>query len=104
MGVFIAITLAVLITFAQPGVCSCWMMVDVAYNHPHPDGRPERPHNHEYLADLFLANTAITVLPFIFSILAFIALIYDSALWQMILASTFFNGGCRLSVEPPPPR
>lgn len=104
LSVFIAATLAIFIALAQPGVCSCWLMVDVAHNHPHPDGHPERPHAHDYLADLFSANVAITVLPFIFSILAFIASIYASALWQVVLASPFFNGGCRLGLEPPPPR
>src|SRR5574337_1976323 len=50
--------LAGVTALAQPGLCPCWLVPDVRTDHPHPFAHSERPHPHDYLLELFNAETA----------------------------------------------
>lgn len=41
------------LSFAQPGICPCWLIQDVRHIHPHLDAHPELPHSHAYLFEMF---------------------------------------------------
>jgi hypothetical protein len=52
------VLLAPYIAFTPPGLCPCWLMMEPGQFHPHPSGRPDHPHTHDYLFDLFQSQTA----------------------------------------------
>jgi hypothetical protein len=96
--------LGLFIAFTPPGVCPCWLMEDPAHTHPHPDGHPEKAHNHGYLFNLFQTQTSaagpiMTLLP----VSLLLALLVASGLWrQLIHVPTFAAGWTAAPLSPPP--
>jgi len=96
------IFLIVLTTFAQPGICPCWLMLDV--RHPHPDGHPEQKHPHDYLDDLFSAGTPAVATLLLVTAHTLIAVLALGKLWQSIAITLQSVSSWALMLEPPPPR
>lgn len=96
------VLLATLTAFAQPGLCPCWLMADVAQYHPHPDGHPEKPHAHHYLNDLFQSQVIVT-LTFITAQML-IAILESQPRYALTLGDTAAPRGWVALIEPPPPR
>jgi hypothetical protein len=57
LSIALQAVLAGVLTFAQPGICPCWMLNGV---HPHPFAHPELPHDHGYLFWYYSSGTAQT--------------------------------------------
>ncbi len=100
----LSLFLAVFIAFAQPGLCPCWLMIDVAAHHPHLDGHPERPHTHGYLFDLFQAQTVAAVPLTLVPLSILIALQAAGGLWQPLHNLSLHVSGWSFSPPTPPPR
>jgi hypothetical protein len=66
------------------GLCGCWLMVDVAEHHPHPDGHSEQPHSHEYLFDLFNAGTPATATLNVLPADQLVELLNANPLWHQV--------------------
>jgi hypothetical protein len=50
--------LLALTVLAQPGLCPCWLIANVEDIHPHRAGNASRPHDHEYLFEMFPSQPA----------------------------------------------
>ncbi len=50
--------LLALTVLAQPGLCPCWLIANVEDIHPHRAGNANRPHDHEYLFEMFPSQLA----------------------------------------------
>ena len=100
----LSLFLAVFIAFAQPGLCPCWLMIDVAAHHPHLDGHPERPHTHGYLFDLFQAQTVAAVPLTLVPLSILIALQAAGGLWRPLHTPSLSVTGWSFSPLKPPPR
>jgi hypothetical protein len=91
-----------LTALAQPGLCPCWLMLDV--RHPHPDGQAEQEHGHGYLNDLFSAGTPAIVTLSLAAAHTLIAMLALGGLWRSAADETLPMAGWILTLEPPPPR
>ncbi len=103
----VLILLALLIgltAFAPPGLCPCWLMMDIRAYHPHPSGHPEASHNHDYLNDLFSTGLAAVASLALIPAHALIALLTTPQLWRHIIHDFTFAHGWIPSLDPPPPR
>jgi hypothetical protein len=80
--VAILVFLAGLTALAQPGLCQCWLIGDVRGHHPHFDGRPERPHGHNFLFEMFPSGTAVVAEPGLLPAASLILLLGLAVLWQ----------------------
>jgi len=96
--------LALFITILPPGLCPCWLMPDPLAYHPHFDGRPERPHGHDYLFDLFQSQAVPAVPVANLPISLVIALQAASGLRQRLGELSFSASGWAISPPLPPPR
>jgi len=102
--IILLILLVGLTAFAQPGLCPCWLMVDIQTHHPHPGGDPNRDHGHDYLNDLFSAGLAAVVTPSLIPAHTLIALLTTGNLWRPIADHSSLAHGWTPALEPPPPR
>jgi hypothetical protein len=79
-------------------------MLDPAEHHPHLDGHPEIPHDHEYLLDYFQSQTVvpppITNLP----LALLLALLAASGLLHQVAAEFLLRLGWVQAPLTPPPR
>jgi len=92
------------LTITPPGVCPCWLMLDPAAHHPHFDGHPELPHEHEYLLEYFQSQTVAAAPAAAIPAALLIALQAASGLARKI-ASQSIPGYSWANVPPtPPPR
>ena len=96
--------LAGLTAFTQPGLCPCWLIKDVRYNHPHFDGHPERPHNHNYLFEMFPAGTAVLAEPELVPAAGLILALALAALWLTVTDAAATARAWVLPPLIPPPR
>lgn len=103
-AIILLILLVGLTAFAQPGLCPCWLMVDIQTRHPHPGGQPDQPHGHDYLDDLFSAGLAAVATLSLVPAHALIALLATGNLWRPIADHSSFAHGWMPALEPPPPR
>lgn len=95
-------TISVLIT--PPGVCPCWLMIDPRAHHPHFDGHPEVPHQHEYLLDYFQSQTIVPPPVVEIPIALLIAWQAASGLWQTLAHPEPEANGWALPPPLRPPR
>jgi hypothetical protein len=79
-------------------------MIDPAKQHPHLDGRPDLPHDHQYLFDFFQSQTVAAVPLLLVPIGLLIALQTASGLWHQIASQSFSNNGWATTPLTPPPR
>ncbi|MEK7787412.1 MAG: hypothetical protein AAB658_18575, partial [Chloroflexota bacterium] len=93
--IILLILLIGLTAFAQPGLCPCWLMVDIQARHPHPGGQPDQPHGHDYLNDLFSAGLAAVATLSLVPAHALIALLTAVQLWRPITHNSIFAPGWR---------
>ena len=93
-----------LTALTQPGLCPCWLMIDIHAHHPHPDGHPDRPHSHDYLDDLFSAGTPALVTLNLVTAHSLLALLALGSLWQANANERLTASGWIMRLEPPPPR
>lgn len=92
------------LALTPPGLCPCWLFFDPAAQHPHFDGRPERPHDHEYLLDYFQSQT-VAALPLALTPAALlIALQAASGLLRPLAAHSLPGGSWTRAPLTPPPR
>ncbi len=99
----VLVFLAGLTALAQPGLCPCWLIGDVRTHHPHFDGRPERPHHHNYLFEMFPAGAAVLAEPNLLPAASLILLLGLAVLWQSRhVAAIFSRPWAALPVTPPP--
>jgi hypothetical protein len=93
-----------LTVLAPPGLCPCWLLADVREIHPHPFLRPELPHPHNYLFELFQADSP-AVAPVIPSpAYVLLALLGLSALWRPVMHQPLTAKGWAAPPPVPPPR
>lgn len=76
-------------------------MLDTSH-HPHLDGRPEGPHRHDYLADLFPSGTPAGAPPVTVPIGKIIAETNGSGCLRLIGPAQPAVKGWQARVEPPP--
>ncbi len=95
---------AVYLALTPPGLCPCWLMAEPDKFHPHPSGRPERPHGHDYLFDLFQSQTLSAIPLAITPARLLIERQSGDGLWRPLAAPMFFTGGWASSPLTPPPR
>lgn len=101
----LALFLAGFTMVAQPGLCSCWLLEDVATNHPHPDGHPERPHSHDYLFEMFVSGLVAPPPQTLIPAGLLVAHLASQGLHRP--AATLSRApaiGWQPAIEPPPPR
>jgi hypothetical protein len=91
------------ITITPPGVCPCWLMLDPGAHHPHFDGHPEIPHQHEYLFEYFQSQTVVPPPIASIPVALLIALQAASGLLSQIAAESLLRlGWVRAPLTPPP--
>lgn len=90
--------------FAQPGLCPCWLMVDVQKYHLHPFAHPERPHPHDYLFEIFNAESAAVAPPLPLPARTLILALALSGLWLWIGSHTASVANWMTPPPTPPPR
>lgn len=95
-------TLAVTIT--PPGVCPCWLMFDPGAHHPHFNGHPELPHQHEYLLEYFQSQTVVPPPVATIPVALLIALQAASGLLRTTPGQFLTNFGWNPDPLVPPPR
>ncbi len=101
----VALFLAGFMALAQPGLCPCWLMADVAANHPHPDGHPERPHSHDYLFEMFASGLAAPPPRAVIPARLFVAHLASQGLLRLTAIEGLAPAiGWQAALEPPPPR
>ena len=101
----VALFLAGFMALAQPGLCPCWLMEDVAANHPHPDGHPERPHTHDYLFEMFASGLAAPPPRALIPACLFVAHLASQGLFRLAATERTAQAiGWQPATEPPPPR
>lgn len=98
------IVLVGLVALAQPGLCPCWLIADVREYHPHPDGRPQQPHDHDYLFDMFHAQTAVALVVWLAPASALLVLWALGSLWRLIAGHSLPGQSWSTSPLTPPPR
>ncbi len=103
-GIILIVLLVGFVALAQPGLCPCWLMLDISAHHPHPDGHPERPHSHGYLADLFQTDTVAAIPLLVVPAQTLIAQHALGALWWRVPNREWQLTGWMSAMEPPPPR
>jgi hypothetical protein len=102
--IVLSICLVGLTALAQPGLCPCWLMMDINSYHPHLDRHPDRPHSHDYLGDLFNAGVPALV-PFAhLTAHSLIALLALGVLWRLAMDAVIAASEWISALEPPPPR
>jgi hypothetical protein len=101
--VLLAAALAV-VALAPPGLCSCWLLPNVAETHPHPDGKPYLPHSHDYLHELFHSQTAAVVPLSNAPAAVLMLLIALSGRWFVLGSVAASGNGWQPDVLAPPPR
>jgi hypothetical protein len=104
VGLALLIFLAAYIALAQPGLCPCWLMHDVRTYHPHPFAHPERPHPHDYLLEIFSAETAAVSPPAPMPVLTLILLLALGSLWWRTDSSRVPLARWAAPPATPPPR
>lgn len=98
------IWLALYTALAQPGLCACWLIVDVKHVHFHPPGvDPDKPHSHDYLFEQYHVLPA-SVAPQLETVSELIQKLAAKSLWRPTAGENFFAYGWRFVPEPPPPR
>ncbi len=96
--------LIALTALAQPGLCPCWLIQDVTRYHPHPFARPERPHPHGYLLEIFNAETIVVAPSLPVPARTLILLLALSSLWWRT-GNAIVHFARRAAPPPtPPPR
>jgi hypothetical protein len=104
LPVLIVALLGLVVAVTPPGLCPCWLLVEVERVHVHPAGDGAERHSHDYLFELFNSH-APAYPPYVISAAALIALLLASALyyrpprWGM-----FSRHGWRGDPDVPPPR
>lgn len=102
--VLVLVLLTTLTAFAQPGLCPCWLMADVAHYHPHPDGHPEKLHAHNYLNDLFQSQVIVIATLTFVTARMLIAILESQMRYALIHGDAAIPRGWVALIEPPPPR
>ncbi len=92
------------VALMPPGVCPCWLMFDPAANHPHFDGHPEIPHDHEYLFDYFQSQTVAASSLALIPAALLIALQAVSGLLRNLTGHVLLGDGWAYLPPTPPPR
>lgn len=100
--IFLPLLIA-LVAFAQPGLCACWLMIDISAHHPHFED-PSRPHSHDYLSEVFQAQTVASAPPIVISAQALLAILALAALWRPLLRRLPSLAGWLAESDPPPPK
>lgn len=92
------------LTITPPGVCPCWLMIDPAAHHPHFDGHPEIPHEHEYLLEYFQSQTVVPPPIATIPVALLIAMQAASGLLSQLAAECLLRLSWLLAPLTPPPR
>jgi hypothetical protein len=100
----VLVFLAGFTALAQPGLCPCWLIGDVRDYHPHFNGRPQRPHHHNYLFEMFPAGAAVLAEPTLLPAASLILLLGLAALWQSRRDAVIFSRPWAPLPFTPPPR
>ena len=104
------LTLALLLFLAgylalvQPGLCPCWLMRDVRTYHPHPFAHPEHPHPHDYLLEIFNAESVAVAPPLLIPARILILALALNGLWWRIGSHAFSAADWAAPPPIPPPR
>ena len=102
--VILLVFLASLIAVAPPGLCPCWLIADVRTYHPHPNGRPERPHPHNYLFELFHSQTAAASPEPLIAIRDLVLALIGTGVWRRLSRQARPAHGWVMPPPTPPPR
>lgn len=98
------IVMAGYMSLAQPGLCSCWLIAEVKDIHPHPDGQPDRPHDHRYLFEIFQAQNIAIANIYVVAVAVLIASLAGASLWHQMLDQAPGGNGWSSPPDIPPPR
>ncbi len=97
------IFVAGLTALAQPGLCSCWLLLHVQDYHPHPAGQTGH-HSHDYLHELYQSQTAAVAQPSLVPAATFVLLLAGLARWRRLAHSEPARHARAVPVDRPPPR
>ena len=96
--------LAFLISFAQPGICMCWVQPDIQQNHPHILGQDQVEHDHGYLQNYNLSNVAVILFLWMPHGSVFVELLACTGLGRKLTMWVIIFSEWRDPPQTPPPR
>jgi hypothetical protein len=103
-GILFILFLVIMTTFAQPGMCPCWLMPNVEEVHLHYPRQAETQHDHEYLLEMFNANAFEILRVMLVPSSLLLTLIFTTAVSREFPLLAVVYGGWQKSPPTPPPR
>ena len=99
------IFLAILAGLTPPGLCSCWLIPEVATVHPHvSEAHAHSEHSHEYLLQLS-QTTRTEIAPLVvLQVKVWISLVVIGSIWWLLVGQYFREGGWLPDIPIPPPK
>ena len=98
------ILVVALTAFAPPGLCPCWLFVEVEAFHPHAPDQAAHPHSHNYLFEVYQGQTAAVMPPALLPAALLLVLLSGLLRWRRLPHQDANGAGWNFPSDVPPPR